>query len=76
MLTYDPRYEQNGLHTNQWELQSQSNVYNHLMVSPSYFGTGPIEGNLKDFKVSGWNRPTLNWSLECEAEGKYREEGY
>lgn len=67
MLINDPRYTANGLNTNQWELQSESNVYSHLMTQPSYFGTGPIQGNLQNFKVSGWNRPTIGWSLECEA---------
>lgn len=75
-LVFDPRYTDSGLNTDQWELQTQSNVYDHLMTQPSFFGIGPKQGNLQGYKVKSWNRPTLSWSLQCEVEGKSRTEGY
>ena len=43
---------------------------------PSWSDYGPTINDLESYKVSGWNRPTLFWSLKCEAEGKTREQAY
>ena len=75
-LLYDPRYNSSGLHTNQWDLQKDSNVFDHLSVQPSYWGTGPTAGNLAYYTVESWNRPTIGWSLQCEQEGNTRDVGY
>ena len=43
---------------------------------PHWHKYGPSDTELESYKVSGWNRPTLSWSLKCEAEGKTREMAY
>lgn len=72
----DPRYRNNGLSTNQYQLRQASGVYDEEQRRlPSYYTYGPSRRELEDLKVYGWNRPTMSWKLSCEAEGKTREDG-
>ena len=71
----DPRYAQNGLKTNQYELRYNSHVYeDEQRYLPNYYRYGPRRSELEELKVYGWNRPTMSWKLSCELEGRSREE--
>mmetsp|Transcript_8640 Transcript_8640/g.11919 ORF Transcript_8640/g.11919 Transcript_8640/m.11919 type:complete len:104 (-) Transcript_8640:920-1231(-) len=70
--TFDPRYIENGLHTNQYKLRLESGVLDRERRLPHYWMYGPSDHELQSLKVSGWSRPTLSWKLECEADGKTR----
>ena len=72
---YDPRYTTSGLYTDLYSVQNENGVLQILSNSPSYDTDGSSEEK-KNAKIRSWNRPTLNWSLECEAEGFSREYGF
>ena len=57
-------------------MQVNNGVLDHMESLPSYWKVGPSDLQLLETKLSSWNRPTMNWSLECEQEGKTRQEGY
>ena len=68
---YDPRWTASGLYTNLYAVESENGVYDILSGSPSYdhyVTAGSKETDL----IRSWNRPTLGWSLDCEAQGKTR----
>ena len=73
-LTYDPRFKPSGIFTNLQDVEQDNGVSSILKDEPSYshYVTKDYE-KLYD-KVSSWNRPTLNWSLECDANGPSRLE--
>lgn len=64
---YDPRYVSSGLHSNAFKLRFDSNVDQHMNSLPHYYQFGPDGRELEQYVVGSWNRPTLSWSLECEA---------
>ena len=37
---------------------------------------GPSSNDLKAYEVKSWARPTLSWSLQCEADGYSRQQGF
>jgi hypothetical protein len=36
----------------------------------------PDYGDKRNTVYNGWIRPTITWSLECEAQGKSRQDAY
>ena len=74
-LVYDPRYTTSGLYTDVYSVQNENGVLSILSNSPD-FGRYCNSENKKFEMIRSWNRPTLNWSLECEAEGFSREYGF
>mmetsp|Transcript_105 Transcript_105/g.218 ORF Transcript_105/g.218 Transcript_105/m.218 type:complete len:201 (+) Transcript_105:694-1296(+) len=75
-LEYDPRYTPAGMYTDQYSLRLPMEVYDTMRDLPHYTNYGPSVNDLAAYKVSSWNRATLSWSLQCEAEGQGREVGY
>lgn len=72
-LTFDPRFSLSGLYTNLADVQSTSGVESILEGSLDYgvYITDPSQK--QQDPIRSWNRPTLNWSLECESQGKTRQ---
>lgn len=54
----------------------ENGAYDVIASKPSYWSVGPPIGNLMQTQLRSWNRPTLGWKIECEEQGKSREEGY
>mmetsp|Transcript_44272 Transcript_44272/g.58749 ORF Transcript_44272/g.58749 Transcript_44272/m.58749 type:complete len:186 (+) Transcript_44272:40-597(+) len=75
-LTFDPRYIESGLYASEYDLRRDSGVLAHLKRLPSYYEQGLSDPDLKSLKKSSWIRPTLSWSLACEAEGLTRKMGF
>ena len=75
-LMYDPRFTKSGIYTDDFNVQVNNGVFAILQTQPDiYRYVNPI--TLKqNWKVYSWNRPTIQWSLECEAQGKTREMGF
>ena len=72
-LVYDPRFSVSGLNSNVYQVQSYSHVLDILEGSKDY--RDYVDSNSKyDDYIRSWNRPTLNWNLECEYEGFSRED--
>ena len=71
-LRYDPRYTDSGLHTDLYTVQNENGVLSILRSSPDYRVYVPSASQKSTDYISSWNRPTLNWSLTCEADGKSR----
>ena len=74
--TYDPRYTRSGIYTNQYDLRNGVDVLEIMQDLPSWSEYGPTSTELQGYKVSGWNRATISWSLECEAEGITRQQAF
>ena len=71
-LTFDPRFSLSGLHTTLAAVQSENGVSSVLEGSYDY--TQYVDpAQKKQDMIRSWNRPTLNWSLECESQGLTRE---
>ena len=68
-LLADPRFTPSGLYTTLNEMQRESNVDKVIAGSPH------ADRYLFDDEVpiQSWNRPTLQWDLQCEKEGLTRE---
>ena len=75
-LRVDPRYVSTGLYLEQGTVYSQNGVLDILYDQPDYSSAGgPTQLVMQDYHYQAWNRATIGWSLECEAQGKTREEG-
>ena len=72
-VTYDPRYTRSGIYTNQYDLRNGVDVLEIMRDLPNWSAYGPTINELEGYKVSGWNRATISWSLKCEAEGITRQ---
>ena len=71
-LTFDPRFSLSGLHTTLADAQNGSEVSSILAGSIDYdLYVNPAQK--EQDMIRSWNRPTLNWSLECESQGLTRE---
>ena len=71
-LIFDPRFSLSGLHVTLADVQSESAVQSILEGSADY--KHYVDPAQKEQDVlRSWNRPTLNWSLECESQGMTRE---
>lgn len=73
-LVYDSRYVPTGLYTNLYSVQNENGVLPMLSAEPDYSKYVPSNDQKLNYKVGSWSRPTLNWSLECEATVMTREE--
>ena len=68
-LLYDPRYSSIGLYTNQADVYNENGVMDLLTTQPKYSSLGgPTASTMQGYLYQGWNRPTLSWSLQCEAD--------
>ena len=74
--TYDTRYTPSGIYTDVYNLRKDVAVLDTMYGLPKWHKYAPSDEELQSYKVGGWNRPTLSWSLQCEAEGKTREMAY
>ena len=71
-LIFDPRFSLSGLHATLADVQSESAVQSILEGSADY-GHYVNPAQKEQDVLRSWNRPTLNWSLECEGQGMTRE---
>ena len=56
-------------------MQYDNGVTDILSSLPNYSTyVDPVDAG-KNWAISSWNRPTINWSLSCEADGIKRSEG-
>ena len=69
-LVYDPLFQASGLFTTVYDVQDENNVLEILEGSRDYNTTNTELK--KDYKISGWNRPTLSWNISCENQGYSR----
>ena len=74
-MYYDPRFISSGLTTTVYNIQSENEVLAMLEDCPNY-STEVNSNSKKKDKVYSWNRPTINWSLLCEDDGKGRGFAY
>ena len=72
---YDPRFYQSGMYTNDFNIQMDNGVMSKI-ISNSMIWSFQEQEEKKDWPVHSWNRPTIQWSLECEKEGKSRADGF
>lgn len=75
MLQSDPRFTESGLHENLVDVMVENGAYDVISHKPSYWSYG-LNPQLNTTPLRSWNRPTLGWKIECEEQGKSREEGY
>ena len=62
-----------GFETNEFVTQTESGVMRALEESPLYFTyVNDFEALKTESKYYPWTRPTINWSLACELDGKTR----
>ena len=57
----------------EYDLMAQNGLLSVFETQPSYWSYGITE-QMKRHPLKTWNRPTASWSLECEKDGKTREE--
>ena len=75
-LVADPRFTRSGIYSNDYDIEVENGVFAIIQTQPSiYRYINPLTMK-QSWAVGSWNRPTIQWSLECEASGKTREMGY
>ena len=72
-LVYDPRFTPSGLFTDLYSVQTENSVTSILEAEPSFSDYVTTDQKKSD-KVSSWNRATLNYNLQCDADGPTRTE--
>ena len=73
---YDPRYTSTGFSTDLYTLRRDNGLLKHLAYWENVDIEGPSSNDLRAYKVKSWARPTLSWSLQCEADGYSRQLGF
>ena len=76
-MTQDPRYQQIDLPDNfslsEYELQKENGVLQRLELIPHYtFSVFPGSSIKHNKLLYIYQRPTINWSIECEGKGYSR----
>lgn len=71
----DPRFTTSGYTTTLYAMQESNGVESILEGSQGFSRYVPNPDVTYDFEIYSWNRPTINWSLECEADGISRKDG-
>jgi hypothetical protein len=75
-MTNDPRYNSTGMETDEYTVQDSNGVLAYLTALPKYGAFVPDYLDKQNIVYDGWIRPTINWSLECEANGYSRQQGF
>ena len=57
----------------EYDLMFQNGLLSVFEYEPSFFSSGVSE-SMKKHIMQTWNKPTASWSLECEKQGKTRDE--
>ena len=65
-LKYDPRFYKSGLVANDYNIQSFNGVLKLFTDQQNSEARLPKHENKVGWQVYSWNRPTIQWSLECE----------
>ena len=72
----DPRFEATGLHGNVYDVQNDNGVLPILANSLDYNYYVDPAIMAQAWPVLSWSRPTLGWSLDCEAAGNTRAKAF
>lgn len=76
-LLYDPRFSVSGLNTNLYNIYAENGVADLLTNESSYSKYVTSINYYSGAYVQSWNRPSLQWSLECEQSGSLtRQQAY
>ena len=69
--------EEVGFDSNEYVTQTESGVIKILEASALYFTyVNDHEAEKTESKYYPWTRPTINWSLACELDGRTRQDAY
>ena len=64
---------ESGLYTDEYQLRADSGLLEYLSFWDDIDVSGPADRALESYKVKGWNRPTISWNIECDADGYSRQ---